>query len=136
MLTEAQIIEYGLTFDGAQVRYPYGRTPLVLSTPDSHEFCEIYEGTSPLHLVMKSTPAEAEALRAKYSSVQPGYRCNKRHWNSVFVDGTIPDEEIKEMLRTSYNLSCKLKKGPKNTPNPDAERPEAPPRAPDYEFEF
>lgn len=130
MLTEEQIIEYGLTLEGAQVKYPYGKTPLVLATPDGHEFCELYEGTSPLHMVIKNTPEKSLLLRSAYSCVKPGYRCNKKYWNSVFVDGQIPDEELKAMLRRSYELSCKSagKKRKEDSP--------APPSAPGYEFDF
>lgn len=111
MLTEDDVIEYALSMPGACVRYPYGDSPLVLSTADVHEFCDVYEGTNPVHLVMKCDPDEAVRLREKYSeSVKPGYRCNKRHWNSVFLDGKIPDEEIKEMIYNAFMLMNKRKK--------------------------
>ena len=56
MLTEDDVIEYALSMPGACVRYPYGDSPLVLSTADVHEFCDVYEGTNPVHLVMKCDP--------------------------------------------------------------------------------
>lgn len=104
MLTEEEIIDFGLTLQGACVRYPYGNTPLVLATAAGKEFCDVYEGTKPLHLVMKCDPDRAVLLREKYAAVKPGYRCNKKHWNSVFVDGTVPDNEIKELIEHSYEL--------------------------------
>ena len=108
MMTEEDVIKFALSLDGACVRYPYGNTPLVLSTPDVHEFCDVYEGTSPLHLVMKCAPEEAIILRQKYpESVLPGYRCNKKHWNSVYIDGKVPDDEIKQMIENAYNLMRK-----------------------------
>lgn len=111
MLTEDEIIKYALSFDGACVRYPYGDTPLVLSTADAHEFCDVYEGTTPVHLVMKCDPDEAIRLRNKYpESVKPGFHCNKRHWNSIFIDGKIPDNEIKEMIKNSYTLMSKYRR--------------------------
>ncbi len=111
MLTEEDVIEYALSMPGACVRYPYGNSPLVLSTADVHEFCDVYEGSEPAHLVMKCDPDEAIRLREKYpGSVCPGYRCNKRHWNSVFLDGKIPDEEIKEMIYNAFMLMNKRKK--------------------------
>jgi predicted DNA-binding protein (MmcQ/YjbR family) len=39
-----------------------------------------------------------------YAAVQPGYHMNKRHWNTVLVDETMPDEEIRQMIDSSYNL--------------------------------
>lgn len=110
MLTEDDVIEYALSMPGACVRYPYGDFPLVISTADVHEFCDVYEGSNPLHLVMKCDPDEAIRLREKYAAVRPGYRCNKRHWNSVFLDGTVPDDEIKEMIYNSFQLMSKRKK--------------------------
>ena len=43
-------------------------------------------------------PALGEALRAQYEGVQPGYHLNKRHWNTVMVDGSLPDEAIRQMI--------------------------------------
>lgn len=109
MLTETEIIEYCLTMPGACIRYPYGNSPLVLSTKSVHEFCEIYEGTIPLHIVLKCNPEKALFLRDKYEAIKPGYRCNKKHWNSVYIDGTIPDEEVKEMISHSFYLMNRYK---------------------------
>lgn len=54
---------------------------------------------------------ETTILRQMYSAVQPGYHMNKRHWNTVSVDDSIPDEEIRQMVDSSYNLVVKgLKK--------------------------
>lgn len=110
MLSEEEILAYALSLEGANVRYPYGDSPLVLSTPTVHEFAEMYEGTEPLHIVLKCQPDHAIRLREQYpDTIHPGYRCCKRTWNSVFIDGRIPDNEIKEMIRTSYTLAMKLR---------------------------
>ena len=50
MMSEVEIVDYCLSMPGACVRYPYGTSPMVISTADVHEFCEVYEGTTPLHL--------------------------------------------------------------------------------------
>lgn len=122
MLSEEEIIDYALSLEGANVRYPYGDSPMVLSTPTVHEFAELYEGTKPLHIVLKCQPDHAIRLREQYpDAVRPGYRCCKCTWNSVFVNGTIPDDEIKEMIRTSYTLAMKLRqKKKKSVPLEDA----------------
>lgn len=108
-MTEEELIDFCLTMPGSCVRYPYGNTPMVISTPTVHEFCEIYEGTSPLHIVLKCDPQLAIRLREKYSAVQPGFKCNKKHWNSVFIDGTIPDDEIRRMIVHSFELMMRYK---------------------------
>lgn len=49
-------------------------------------------------------PELALALRAKYAAVRPGYHQNKRHWNTVELDGSIKDDELREMIDHSYEL--------------------------------
>jgi predicted DNA-binding protein (MmcQ/YjbR family) len=53
---------------------------------------------------LKCDPEKAEALREQYPAVQPGYHMNKRHWNTVAIDGTIPVKVIKQMIDESYAL--------------------------------
>jgi predicted DNA-binding protein (MmcQ/YjbR family) len=43
-------------------------------------------------------------LRATYDAVQPGYHLNKRHWITVTLDGSLPDETVRELLEDSYDL--------------------------------
>jgi len=66
---------------------------------------------TPLSISLKCDPHLAEMLRNTYAAVQPGYHLNKRHWNTVILDGSIADDEIKEMIDASYALVVKgLKK--------------------------
>ena len=58
----------------------------------------------PLSVSLKCDPDFAEVLRENYEAVQPGYHLNKRHWNTVTIDGSIPNNEIEEMIDTSYRL--------------------------------
>ena len=53
---------------------------------------------------LKCDPEKAILLREQYQSVLPGYHMNKKHWNTVKIDNTIPDKLIKEWLIDSYNL--------------------------------
>jgi predicted DNA-binding protein (MmcQ/YjbR family) len=53
---------------------------------------------------LKCDPDLALELRARYAAVQPGYHANKRHWNSVHLDGSIEDVELQEMIEHSYTL--------------------------------
>ncbi len=65
----------------------------------------------PLTISLKCDPHLAEILRNTYAAVQPGYHLNKRHWNTVTLDGSIADDEIREMIDASYALVVKgLKK--------------------------
>ena len=46
-------------------------------------------------------------LRQKYAAIIPGYHMNKKHWNTVILDDSIPDDEIKQMIDESYKLVYK-----------------------------
>ncbi len=62
---------------------------------------------APPRISLKCEPTLAEILRQTYPAVTPGYHLNKRHWNSIEVDGSIPDDEIRDMIDTSYDLVVK-----------------------------
>lgn len=55
-------------------------------------------------VILKCEPALAELLRAKYADVVPGFYSDKRHWNSVCLDGAVPDEILRGMCDQSYRL--------------------------------
>ena len=56
---------------------------------------------------LKCDPDEAQALRDIFSGVLPGYHMNKKHWNTVLLDGSVPDYEIGRMMDRSYGLVVK-----------------------------
>ena len=56
---------------------------------------------------LKCDPEQAMALRDIFDSVVPGYHMNKAHWNTVILDGSIPDGEIERMIDHSYTLVVK-----------------------------
>jgi predicted DNA-binding protein (MmcQ/YjbR family) len=60
-----------------------------------------------LSINLKCDPSLATELRERYPSVIPGYHMNKKHWNTVMIDGTIPDKEIFSWIDHSYNLVMK-----------------------------
>ena len=53
---------------------------------------------------LKCDPAEALMLRDIFPAVTPGYHMNKQHWNTVLLDGSVPDNEIKRQIENSYQL--------------------------------
>jgi predicted DNA-binding protein (MmcQ/YjbR family) len=59
---------------------------------------------SPLEISLKCEPDLAEAFRRDHEAVRPGYHLNKRHWNTVLCDGSLPDPMIIDMLEDSYDL--------------------------------
>ena len=58
----------------------------------------------PLRVSLKCEPQLAEQLRDAHAAVRPGYHLNKRHWNTVVIDGSLPDQMIKDMIEDSYDL--------------------------------
>jgi predicted DNA-binding protein (MmcQ/YjbR family) len=61
-------------------------------------------GGDPLEVSLKCDPELAEALRAQHSAIRAGYHLNKRHWNTVTLDGSLDDDEVEGMLDDSYDL--------------------------------
>jgi len=55
---------------------------------------------------LKCEPDRALELRAQYAAVRPGYHQNKRHWNTIDLDGTVPDDELRDLVEHSCELVC------------------------------
>ena len=58
----------------------------------------------PLQVSVKCEPELADRLRLTYPAIRPGYHLNKRHWNTITLDGSLPDATVFEMLEDSYDL--------------------------------
>lgn len=87
----------------AVAEYPFGPEVLVYKV-GGKIFALVPEDDGPLRMNLKCPPDEAEMLRAQYDAVQPGYHMNKRHWNTVTLDGTIDDATVRGMIDLSYDL--------------------------------
>jgi predicted DNA-binding protein (MmcQ/YjbR family) len=61
-------------------------------------------GAQPLRVSLKCEPGLAEQLRADHVAITPGYHLNKRHWNTVVLDGSVPDRMVRDMIEDSYDL--------------------------------
>jgi predicted DNA-binding protein (MmcQ/YjbR family) len=62
----------------------------------------------PTTLNLKCEPERAIELRERHAAVQPGYHMNKKHWNTVTLDGSIPDKEVLAMIDHSYELVVRM----------------------------
>ena len=60
--------------------------------------------SAPLAVSLKCEPEIAEHLRAAHPAVEPGYHLNKRHWNTVTIDGSLEDRFVLDMIEDSYDL--------------------------------
>jgi len=61
-------------------------------------------GAESLSVSVKCEPELAVSLREAYAAVIPGYHLNKRHWNTVIVDGSLSDDTVRDMIEDSYDL--------------------------------
>ena len=91
---------------GAVEEFPFGPETLVYKV-GGKIFVLVAIDSDPLRINLKCDPDEAEALRAMYPSVIPGYHMNKRHWNTVILDGTIEEDVVFGMVDVSYDLIVK-----------------------------
>lgn len=64
-------------------------------------------GNKEIRINLKCDPLEAEQLRMVFDAVTPGYHMNKKHWNTVIINGSIPDGEVRRMIDNSYKLVVK-----------------------------
>jgi predicted DNA-binding protein (MmcQ/YjbR family) len=60
--------------------------------------------SDPLSVSLKCEPLLATGLRAAHPAITAGYHLNKRHWNTVLIDGSLPDEMVADMIQDSYDL--------------------------------
>lgn len=82
---------------------PFGPDALVFKVLDKM-FALVAWQKDPLTISLKADPIDAIILRKQYSAVKPGYHMHKKHWNTVTLDGSIPDEEIRLLIDDSYDL--------------------------------
>ena len=106
MKTREQALKYGLSFPDTYLDAPFhdNNWQLVRFRGNNKAFLWTYERGGFINLNVKVEPDKAYFWRDAYSSVKPGYHQNKEHWNTIILDGTIPEKYIKLMIRDSYNL--------------------------------
>jgi predicted DNA-binding protein (MmcQ/YjbR family) len=86
--------------------FPFGPEVAVYKVRDKI-FALIGMENNEARINLKCDPAEAEQLRMVFDAVLPGYHMNKKHWNTVIINGSIPDSEVKRMIDNSYALIVK-----------------------------
>ncbi|CUH95256.1 hypothetical protein P22_1326 [Propionispora sp. 2/2-37] len=91
---------------GAIEEYPFGPDVIVIKIA-TKMFALLSCRNGQKYLSLKCDPDYAELLRKQYPSIIPGYHLNKRHWNTVLLDGSIPENEIRGLIDHSYDLVYK-----------------------------
>ena len=88
---------------GAVEDYPFGDDVAVFKVA-GRMFALVPLGGTPGNISLKCDPELAVALRGRHAGVTPGYHLNKRHWNTVVLDGSVPGGEVLELIDHSYDL--------------------------------
>ena len=106
MTSREEALNYGLSFESTYRDAPFGdlNWQLVRYAPNNKAFLWSYAKDGYICLNLKVNAENRDFWRSVYKSVLPGYHQNKEHWNTVILDGSIPDEDIKLMIEHSYEL--------------------------------
>ncbi len=99
----AELRDHCLAFPGSAETFPFGPETSVFKVAGKI-FALSGLARRPLAVSLKCEPLLAEQLRDAHPAVAPGYHLNKRHWNTVTLDGSLPDQMIKDMVEDSYDL--------------------------------
>ena len=108
----AQFREYCLSKPCASESTPFGPDVLVFKV-SGKMFALAALDEVPTTVNLKCDPDLALELRDRYEHVTPGYHMNKKHWNTVEIEGGIPDPELRKMINHSYDLVAKALRKPR-----------------------
>ena len=106
MKTREEATKYGLSFPDTYLETPFHdpNWELVRVRGSKKAFLWTYEMDGHICLNVKVDPEWRDFWRNAYAAVIPGYHQNKEHWNTVILDGTVPDTDVKRMIAESYDL--------------------------------
>ncbi len=103
------IREYCLAKPGTEESFPFGEETLVFKV-GGKIYLLLSIDAKPARFNVKCDPEKAAALRETYDCVIPGYHMNKKHWNTVVVDGSVSGKLLQEWIDDSYLLVQKKKR--------------------------
>lgn len=112
MKTRKEILEFALKFPEVYVDAPFhdDNWQLARLKKNKKTFMFIYEYKGRLQINIKCQPEMLEYWRQGFDSVIPAYHMNKNHWNTVILDGTVPEGALVQMIEDSYGLAAGKKK--------------------------
>ncbi|MBA9084900.1 putative DNA-binding protein (MmcQ/YjbR family) [Fontibacillus solani] len=100
-----KLIAYCLSHKRAVQDYPFGPDLLVMKVGGKmFALISVPADQAAVRISLKCDPVIAANLREQHECVQPGYHLNKKHWNTVIADGSLPMDDLKAMIEHSYNL--------------------------------
>ena len=106
MKSRREVLKYGLSFPDTYQDAPFhdDNWQLVRVKGSKKAFMLVYEKDESVRINVKVNPEWRDFWRKTYSSVIPAYHQNKEHWNTIILDGSIPEDEVKRMIADSYDL--------------------------------
>ena len=106
MITREEVLKFGLSFQNTYEERPFHdqNWQLVRVKGSRKAFLWIYDRDGYVNLNVKADPEWRDFWRSTYKAVTAGYHQNKEHWNTLILDGSIPDKDIKRMIAESYDL--------------------------------
>ena len=106
MQTREEAVSFGLSFKDTYFDTPFRdkNWHLIRVKQNKKAFLWIYELDGCIHLNVKVDPEWRDFWRSAYASVIPGYHQNKEHWNTIILNGTVPEKDIRRMIEESYDI--------------------------------
>ena len=106
MKKREEVLDFGLSFPNTYVDAPFhdANWQLVRVKGNKKAFLWTYERNGYININVKVDPEWRDLWRKAFESVIPGWHQNKEHWNTIILDGSVPDEDIKKMISDSYYL--------------------------------
>ncbi|MCM1275436.1 MAG: MmcQ/YjbR family DNA-binding protein [Lachnospiraceae bacterium] len=125
-MTKDDYIEFCKNLGGAEVDRPFNEdfdSTVARHSDNKKWFALIMEYRGKYVVNLKCEPLEADFLRSVFEGVIPAYHMNKTHWNTVFLESDVPDEEIERMTLVSFALTEKKKRAPKKSAKKSPKNP-------------
>ena len=106
MQTRQEAIQYCHSFQDVYEDYPFhdDNWCVMRHKKNKKTFALIYDKDGYVWINVKCDPEWREFWREAYDAVIPGYHQNKKYWNTIILDGTIPEKDIKKMIKESYDI--------------------------------
>jgi predicted DNA-binding protein (MmcQ/YjbR family) len=103
-----ELREIALSLKDVSEGFPFGEDTLVFKT-GGKIFLLLALSADPVQFNVKCDPDEAVELREQYACILPGYHMNKKHWNTIIIDGQLSRNQLKTFITNSYSLVSKRK---------------------------
>jgi predicted DNA-binding protein (MmcQ/YjbR family) len=102
-MTRDEVLAICLSLPAAEETYPFGDEVAVIKV-GGKMFALVPLVEEPGSVNLKCDPTQALELREMYAGIRPGYHQNKRHWNTVALDGSVEDDVVRGLISDSYDL--------------------------------